>query len=88
MKLLDCTCSHEESDHLCWSPESQGFSCDNCSCKKYDPNGHNPEVLNFICPQCRLTWLVPLNEKTYYCCACNYVAFEKQIKEWINERLV
>ena len=41
-----------------------------------------PQIVNLICPRCRLTWLCKLkNEPTYFCYACNYIMFEKQIEE-------
>lgn len=40
-----------------------------------------PQGLNVICPQCRLTWLVPLDARTYYCYACQYVVPERFLQE-------
>jgi len=45
-----------------------------------------PEVYNIICPCCRLTWLNKIeNEPTYFCYACTYIMFEKQIVEFLKQ---
>lgn len=45
-----------------------------------------PEIFNIICPRCRLTWLNKIdNEPTYFCYACNYVMFERQIEEILKQ---
>jgi uncharacterized Zn finger protein (UPF0148 family) len=41
----------------------------------------DPKILNVVCPQCALAWMVPLNHKTYFCPACQFVLLEKQITE-------
>lgn len=40
-----------------------------------------PEVINVTCPQCSLTWLNLLDYRTYFCYACGYIIFEKQLLE-------
>ncbi len=42
-----------------------------------------PQILNQICPRCRLTWLNKIeDEPTYFCYACQYIMLEKQILEF------
>lgn len=40
-----------------------------------------PSILNVICPQCTLAWMLPMNERTYFCPACQYVGYERDLKE-------
>lgn len=40
-----------------------------------------PTCLNIICPQCGLAWMLPLNGRTYICPSCEYVGFERDLKE-------
>lgn len=40
-----------------------------------------PTILNVQCPQCHLAWMLPLNGTTYLCPACQYVGFERDLKE-------
>jgi|GEM_PF-4739121 len=40
-----------------------------------------PSILNVQCPQCKLAWMLPLNERTYICPACEYVGLERDLKE-------
>lgn len=69
--MVECVCGHAEMNHLCWSNEGKGFSCEDCGCKAYDPNGHNPEQLNFVCPRCRRTRMEHMkNFDVYYCFGC------------------
>lgn len=39
-----------------------------------------PTILNVQCPQCNLAWMLPLSGNTYICPACEYVGFERDLK--------
>lgn len=38
-----------------------------------------PQTRNIICPFCKLTWLCPANERTYFCYSCSVVLFTRQL---------
>jgi hypothetical protein len=41
-----------------------------------------PQVVNLICPRCRLTWMNRNAEgKFYFCCACSFILFDRQVEE-------
>jgi hypothetical protein len=41
-----------------------------------------PEIVNLICPRCRLTWMNRNVEgRFYFCYACQFILFDKQMKE-------
>jgi hypothetical protein len=40
-----------------------------------------PTILNVVCQQCTLAYMLPLNERTYFCPACQYVGYEKDLKD-------
>lgn len=41
-----------------------------------------PEIENLICPTCKLTWMCKNgNEKFYFCYACSFILFDKQVEE-------
>lgn len=74
-KKLDCVCGHAYAYH------DRGY-CEDLKdgCAEYDPAGHNPELENILCPQCRLVRMERTDE-TYWCCACQYIMLERQVKE-------
>jgi hypothetical protein len=69
-KKLACVCGHEFLKHE---------PCADCLCNQYDPAGHNPELENVLCPECRLLRLEKLDDRTYICIACKYVMLESQV---------
>lgn len=75
-RKLDCECKHEYADH-----PNDVCTVSQCPCTSYDPAGHNPELLNFMCPQCRKVRLEKTYARTYECPICHYIMFEKQILE-------
>ena len=81
-RKLDCVCSHPNASH--WDDGSTACRAQNCSCMAYDAAGHNPEIENVLCPQCRLARLEKPFEKTYMCPACQYVMFESQVLELVG----
>ena len=73
-RKLECTCGdsyflHEEFDRC-----QQG----GCACTSYDPAGHNPELENVLCPNCKLVYLQRSN-KQYICFACQHTMTEAQV---------
>lgn len=69
--FVDCVCGHNVDAHRI-------FICATCNCLKYDPAGHNAEIVNLLCPSCRKSNM----EKgfdTYFCYACNYTIPEDRI---------
>ncbi len=76
-KKLDCECTHTYGQH------GVGI-CSECLCSNYDPAGHNPELENVLCPQCRLARLEKPFDKTYICPQCQYVMFESQVLELVG----
>lgn len=75
-KKLDCECGHPYNDHV----GGCALICLECVCMQYDPAGNNPELENILCPQCRLVRMERTDE-TYWCCACQYIMLERQVKE-------
>jgi len=76
--MLDCECKHTHEEH---STDAQVCTASGCPCTVYDPAGHNPELINILCPQCRKVRLEKAAARTYECPFCHYIMFEKQIKE-------
>jgi len=81
-RMLDCVCGHEFDKHIC-ERNDQSDACW-CSCAAYDPAGHNPELINVLCPQCRLVRLEKAAARTYECPVCHYIMFERQILELLG----
>lgn len=88
-QYVDCECGHEYIRHSDTSVHCCLVSVEGkplCGCKLYDPAGHNPEQKNFICRQCKLTRMERNIEGRYFFCfACGYVIFDKQVKELLGE---
>lgn len=89
-RKLDCVCGHEYDTHSsygenkpCYSKEIQS-PLPVCPCTKYDPAGHNPELENVLCPQCRLARLENSSDKIYMCPQCQHVMFESQVLEMVG----
>jgi hypothetical protein len=41
-----------------------------------------PQIINIICPRCKLTWMNKSgNERFYFCYACSFILFDKQIQK-------
>ncbi|MGH7974950.1 MAG: hypothetical protein ACREBR_05450 [bacterium] len=41
-----------------------------------------PSIVNFMCPKCRLTWMCKNgNERFYFCYACSFILFDRQVEE-------
>lgn len=79
MRKVDCECKHTYENHT--------TNCNSCICTEYDPAGHNPELYNILCPQCRKVRLEKAYARTYECPVCHYIMFERQVKEALNETL-
>jgi hypothetical protein len=83
-KKLDCVCGHGYINHSEYSQRPCVAKVDKypfvCTCYNYDPAGHNPELENILCPQCRLLRMEK-KEDIYYCLACNFTLFERQVLE-------
>lgn len=90
-KKLDCTCGHEYKLHL----NSDGKEC-SClaiditkndyyadKCHKYNPAGHNPELENILCPNCKLIHLEKI-DKHYICLSCQFDITEAQVWELVG----
>ncbi len=75
-KKLDCECRHSFDRHI---PK-----CNTCFCETYDPAGHNPELINILCPRCKLLRLEKFDRRTYHCIACQYIMLESQILKLIK----
>ena len=75
-RKLDCECKHAFENHV--------TACNTCFCQAYDPAGHNPELENVLCPQCRLARLEKPFDKTYICPQCQYVMLESQVLEIVG----
>ena len=42
-----------------------------------------PQVVNLICPRCKLTWMNKNgNENFYFCYACSFILFDRQVEEF------
>ena len=59
-KKVNCTCGHTYEQHPL------------PTCLAYDPAGHNPDVVNVLCPHCGLVRLEPFAQK-YVCVACQCI---------------
>ncbi len=79
-RKLDCECKHEFAEH----PDQAECTFEGCLCQCYDPAGHNPELINVLCPQCRLVRLEKAAARTYECPVCHYIMFERQILELLG----
>ena len=41
-----------------------------------------PQIINLVCPQCRLTWLNSnIEGHFYFCFACGIILLDRQVKE-------
>ncbi len=82
-RMLDCECKHTHAEH---QDDTNGAQCTSagCTCAAYDPAGHNPELINVLCPQCRKVRLEKAAARTYECPVCHYIMFEKQILELLG----
>lgn len=70
---VDCMCGHDVEAHRI-------FICAVCNCKKYDPAGHNPDLINIVCPACHMVRMEREQQfGIYFCVACNYVIPEDRI---------
>lgn len=78
-KKLACLCSHAEDRHRCGPTNI----CLDCTCFGYDPAGHNPELENVICPQCKLTHLEKLGTQ-YICVLCHLVLSQAKVWEIVG----
>jgi len=76
-RKLDCECKHAYDSHL----RRDTFECEECPCTFYDPAGHNPELENILCPQCRKVRLEKADSRTYECPICHYIMFERQVRD-------
>lgn len=74
-KKLSCVCSHEFSSHI--------PGCRVCLCKQYDANGHNPELENVVCPECKLTHLERVDNH-YICVVCQCTLSEATVLEMVG----
>ena len=46
-----------------------------------------PEIYNLICPKCRLTWMNKNGEdRFYFCYACSFILFDRQVEEIIKNK--
>lgn len=81
--LVDCTCGHREDHHFRTSNgnDESHLPCMQCTCPEYDPNGHNPEQYNFLCPKCEKVRMDKAEDRTYFCYSCTFILFEKQVEE-------
>jgi hypothetical protein len=77
-RKLDCECKHTHEDHS--TTDDQVCAVAQCPCTAYDPAGHNPELYNILCPQCRKVRLEKADARTYECPVCHYIMFEKQVE--------
>ena len=73
-KKLACTCSHAEDRHRC-GPTNV---CLDCLCFEYDAAGHNPDLENVLCPNCKLVHLEKV-DKNYVCLVCQHILSEVQV---------
>lgn len=45
------------------------------------------QCYNVICPQCKLTWLVPVPDaRLHLCLNCTYFMFDKYINEYLQSQ--
>lgn len=74
-KKLPCVCGHEYASHI--------TKCKVCFCEVYDANGHNPDIENVLCPECKLTHLEKI-DNLYVCLLCHCYLSEAQIWELVG----
>jgi len=79
-RKLDCTCGHGYDCHISDMGPSDFCGKGLCTCRAYDPAGHNPELENVLCPRCRKCRLEK-TDRTYWCYSCQYVMLESQVLE-------
>ncbi len=76
-KKLPCICGHEFDSHNLELNYCDAFECGKCW--GYDPDGHNPELENVLCPNCKKARLERPIENLYTCLQCKYAASEAVI---------
>lgn len=86
LEKVDCVCGHGYDIHSSYSENKPCCSKEIeapfpvCPCTEYDPAGHNPELINVMCPACRLS-LMDKGDRFYFCYGCGHTLFDKQVEE-------
>lgn len=78
-KKLYCICGHGFDCHIDSLFCGKGI----CGCKMYNPAGHNPELENILCPNCKLIHMEKV-DKHYICLSCQFDITEAQVWELVG----